>query len=122
MQPNETVNEYYHKIFKLWQQANTSDDQCIKKFKPTLKSFILTLLLAFKHNSLRKLFNAAQLVKKKKKKISSIFFGNLMAARVISTVNNTAAMMTANIPTSDRFGNLFNLNARFIPIATKPQR
>ena len=59
MQPTEIVNEYYYQIFKLWQQANTPDDQRMKKFKLTLKLSILTPLLVSKHNSLRKLFDTA---------------------------------------------------------------
>ena len=75
MQPAETVNKYYHQIFKLWQQANIPDDQRIEKFKFTLKFSISTPLLAAKHNTLRNPFNAEQLVKKQRKKISSNFPG-----------------------------------------------
>ena len=83
MQPAETVNEYYYQIFKLWQQANTPDDQRIEKFKLTLKSAILISLLAAKHNSLKKLLDAAQLVKKQRKKISSNFLaGNQTSQQV----------------------------------------
>ena len=75
MQPAETVNEYYHQIFKLWQQTNIPHDQRIEKFKITLKPSISTPLLASKHNSFSELLNATQLVKKQKKKISSNFSG-----------------------------------------------
>ena len=93
MQPAETVNKYYHQIFKLWQQANTPNNQRMEKFKLTLKSFISTPLLAAKHNSLKKLFDAARLVKKQKKKISSNFSGrelNKSAGASAATALNNA--------------------------------
>ena len=67
MQSIKMVNEYYHWIFKLWQQANIPDDQRMEKFKLTLKPSISTPLLVSKHNSLKKLFDAAQLIEKQKK-------------------------------------------------------
>ena len=53
MKPTESVNEYYHRLFKLWQQASTSKDQQVEKFKLTLKPSISAPLLAMRHSNLR---------------------------------------------------------------------
>ena len=73
MQPTETVNEYYHRIFKLWQQASTPKDQQIEKFKLTLKPSISAPLLALKHTNLRDLLESARLIEDQKKEISNNF-------------------------------------------------
>ena len=73
MKPGESVNEYYHQLFKLWQQARTPEDEKIKKFKLTLKPSILQSLLAVKHTNMQDLLNAACFIEEQKKKISLNF-------------------------------------------------
>ena len=137
MQPAETVNKYYHQIFKLWQQANIPDNQRIEKFKLTLKLSISIPLLASKHNSLREFFDAAQLIKKQRKKISSNFSGreSIKQASAAAALNKTfkpwknptaapatSAIATENASTANRnrLENITNPNARFILTAIKP--
>ena len=118
LQSTETVNKYYYQIFKLWQQVNTPDDQRIEKFKLTLKPSISTPLLIAKHNSLRKFFNAdASAAAASNKGFRP--WRNLTTIPATPAANNTATMMIANVSARDRPGNSFNLNARFIPTATK---
>ena len=73
MRSNEAVNEYYHGLFKLWQQASTPEDEKIDKFKLTLKPSISHALLAFKHTNMRDLLDAARLIEDQKKEISNNF-------------------------------------------------
>ena len=73
MRTNKTVNEYYHRLFKLWQQAGTPEDEKMDKFKLTLKSSISTPLLALKQGNLRDLLDSARLIKDQKKEISNNF-------------------------------------------------
>ena len=42
----ETVNNYYQRIFKLWQQAGTTECKRVKKFEITLKPSISHALIA----------------------------------------------------------------------------
>ena len=76
MHSNKSVNKYYHRLFKLWEDANISVDNCMKKFKLTLKLNISYVLLAKRHNSLRKLLATAKSIEKQKKEISINFLQN----------------------------------------------
>ena len=69
----ESVDEYYHRLFKLWQQASTPEDHQVKKFKLTLKLSISALLLALKHTNLRDFLESARLIEDQKKKINNFF-------------------------------------------------
>ncbi|MCJ1422211.1 hypothetical protein MMC29_000090, partial [Sticta canariensis] len=73
MRGNETVNENYHRLFKLWQQAGTPEDEKMDKIKLTLKPSISTPLLALKHSNMRDLLGSARLIEDQKKEISSNF-------------------------------------------------
>ena len=75
-----SVNECYHKLFKLWQQTNIPEDQQIEKFKLTLKPSILAPLLALKHTNLRDLLELTRLIKDQKKEISNNFPKNSLRA------------------------------------------
>ena len=136
MKPSESVNEYYHRLFKLWQQAGTPEDEKLKKFKGTLKPSISTPLLALRHTSMRDLLDSARLIEEQKKTISSNFprDSTRPAAAVATKVfkpltKNPMAAQTippaavgTNTPARDaRPGNPPNPNARFMPTSTKPQ-
>ena len=73
MKSTESVNEYYHRLFKLWQQTSTLEDQRVEKFKLTLKPSILAPLLALKHTNLRNLFESARLIKDQKKNQQELY-------------------------------------------------
>ena len=60
---SESVNEYYHRLYKLWQQTSTLEDQQIEKFKLIWKLLISALLLVLKHINLRDFLESARLIK-----------------------------------------------------------
>ena len=73
MKPTESVNKYYHRLFKLWQQASTPENQRVEKFKLTLKLSISAPLLATKHSNLRDFLESTRLIEDQKKEISNNF-------------------------------------------------
>ena len=85
MRSNKLVNKYYHRLFKLWKDANTSMNERMEKFKFMLKPIISQMLLARKYNSLRKLLAAAKSVKEQKKKSIAIFHKILNHHRNLSS-------------------------------------
>ena len=62
----ETVNDYYQHIFKLWQQARTTEYERVKEFEITLKPSILHALIGQKHTKIIDVLDAAQEIKHKK--------------------------------------------------------
>ena len=52
MRPTKTVNQYYHKLYQLWEHADTPINERINKFKLTLKLLVLNALLAIKYTSI----------------------------------------------------------------------
>lgn len=73
MRSIETVNKYYHKLFKLWKHTNTSNNKRINKFKLILKLSISHTLFVTKYNSMKNLLELAKSIEDQKKKISSNF-------------------------------------------------
>ena len=73
MKLSKLVNKYYHQLYKLWQQAGTTDNERIKKFKLNLKFLISTPLLALRHSNLRKFFDSTRLIENQKKRLAIIF-------------------------------------------------
>ena len=73
MQFNKSMNEYYCRLFKLWEDANTLTDERMKKFKLMLKLNTSHVLLTERHNSLRKLLAIAKSIEEEKKKINNNF-------------------------------------------------
>ena len=69
----ESVNKYYYRLCKLWQQASTPENQQVKKFKLTLKLSISAPLLATKHSNLKDLLESTRLIENQKKKMSNNF-------------------------------------------------
>ena len=67
MHSNKSMNEYYHWLFKLWENADTSVDERMEKFKLTLKLSISHVLLLKRHNSLHKLLATAKFIEEQKK-------------------------------------------------------
>ena len=144
---SESVNEYYHRLFKLWQQASTPKDQRVEKFKLTLKPSISAPLLALKHTNLRDLLESARLIKDQKKEINNNFpkdsprpmrtfcpwesnrWANkdsaaFSTATPAASKNLTAAVALKNTRLNVNNGNNENnarINTRFGAVSTKPQ-
>lgn len=45
----ESINEYYHRLYKLWEYTNTPNSKQIDKFKLTVKPTISHALLATRY-------------------------------------------------------------------------
>ena len=69
----ETVDDYYQRIFKLWQQAKTPERERIRRFKITLKPSIAHALIGQKHTKISDVLDAAWKVKHRKNQISTKF-------------------------------------------------
>ena len=53
------MNKYYQQIFKLWEQAKTSNCESVKRFEITLKPFIAHALIGQKHTKIMNVLDAA---------------------------------------------------------------
>ena len=69
----ETVDDYYQRIFKLWEQARTTKRERIRRFEITLKLSISHALIGQKHTKIMDVLDAAREIKHRKSQISSMF-------------------------------------------------
>ena len=69
----ETVNDYYQRIFKLWEQAVTTERKRVKKFEITLKPSILHALIGQKHTKIIDVLDVAWKIEHQKHQISIKF-------------------------------------------------
>ena len=145
----EIVNNYYQRIFKLWQQAGTTKREKIKKLKITLKPSILHALIGQKHTKIIDVLDAAREIEHRKHQISTKFArdsakpfqkasgssgrtwkgGSLpQASRSSSTgANSVAATATSSLSGTPKgsgkpvnTSTSANPNSKFIPTSTKP--
>ena len=73
MKPTKTVDDYYQQIFKLWQQAKTSERERIRRFEITLKLSIAYALIGQKHTKISDVLDAAREIEHRKNQISTKF-------------------------------------------------
>ena len=73
MKSNETVDEYYQQIFKLWEQARTPEREKIRRFEITLKPSILHVLIGQKHTKIMDVLDETREIEHQKHQISSKF-------------------------------------------------
>lgn len=73
MKHTESVNEFYHRIFELWEDAETPEDERIEQFKTTLKPAISQLLLGHTFTDMRTFLDAARKTEDKKSIITNNF-------------------------------------------------
>ena len=69
----ETVDDYYQRIFKLWEQAGTTKQEKVKKFEITLKPSISHALIGQKHTKIIDVLDAAREIEHQKHQISTKF-------------------------------------------------
>ena len=69
----ETFNNYYQRIFKLWQQARITEREKVKKFEITLKPSISHVLIGQKHTKIIDILDTAWEIEHEKSQISSKF-------------------------------------------------
>ena len=77
MRPTETVNDYYQRIFKLWEQARTTKREKVKRFEITLKPSISHALIGQKHTKIMDVLDAAREIEHRKSQMSSKFARDL---------------------------------------------
>ena len=73
MKPAKTVDDYYQRIFKLWEQAETTKREKMKKFKINLKLSILHALIGQKYTKIIDVLDAAWEIEHQKYQISTKF-------------------------------------------------
>ena len=146
---DETVDNYYQRIFKLWEQAGTTIRERIRRFKITLKPSILHALIGQKHTKIMDLLDAAREIVHRKHQISTKFArdsakpfqkasgssgrtwkgGSLPQASGSSSTGANSVAATATSSSSGtpkgsgkpvNTSTSANPNSKFIPTATKP--
>ena len=70
MNKDETVTEYYHRMFKLWQRAKIPADERIETFKDTLRPNIALSLLGRDFISLETLLHEARKIEQGRKEMN----------------------------------------------------
>ena len=145
----ETVNNYYQCIFKLWEQAGTTELEKAKKFEITLKLSILHILIGQNHSKIMDVLDAAWEIEHQKHQINTKFAkdsaklfqkaskslgrmwgkgGSLSQADASSStgansVATTATSSLSGTPKGSRkpvnTSTSANPNSKFIPTATK---
>ena len=73
MKGGESVSEYYHRIFKLWQKAKTPVDERIEKFLVTLKPSISNSLMGSVFTDFRPLLDEARRIEDRRKDVAHHF-------------------------------------------------
>ena len=73
MKGGESVSEYYHRIFKLWQKAKTPVDERIEKFLVTLKPSISSSLMGSVFTEFRPLLDEARRIEDRRKDVAQHF-------------------------------------------------
>ena len=73
MKGGESVSEYYHRIFKLWQKAKTPVDERIEKFLVTLKPSISSSLMGSVFTDFRPLLDEARRIEDRRKDVAHHF-------------------------------------------------
>ena len=149
MKSNKTVDKYYQRIFKLWEQAKTPKLKRVKRFEITLKPSISHALIGQKHIKIIDVLDAAREIEHRKSQISSKFSrdsakpfqkalgspgrtwkgGSLpQASESFSTGANsvaaTAILSSSGTPKGSgkpvNTSTSANPNSKFIPTSTKP--
>ena len=69
----KTVDDYYQRIFKLWEQAGTTERKKVRKFEITLKPSISHALISQKHTKIIDVLDAAREIEHQKHQISIKF-------------------------------------------------
>ncbi len=135
MNKNETMTEYYHRMFKFWQRVKTFANERMKIFKKILKSSIAISLLERNFDNLETLLHEARKIEQDRKKMnqkstkqnfakqakSAFFFAfdrifNKITTIIFSISNIVKSKIVLIILTSQ------NSNAKFESISIKHER
>lgn len=69
MRKNETVDELFHKMFNLWQQAKTSERERIDQFVTSLRPYLSNFITNMRFSTVRAAFDEIRLTEIRKKVI-----------------------------------------------------
>ena len=74
MKNDESIDEYYHRIYKLWQRAKTPEDERIRQFIITIKPNLSAPLVSKTFLRMRDLLDKARTIEDRKKEITYTHF------------------------------------------------
>ncbi|MCJ1470766.1 hypothetical protein MMC07_009413, partial [Pseudocyphellaria aurata] len=129
---SESVDEYYHKLMKLWKYAETSEADRTKKFKSTLKPAIANPLLPMTYSNTREVLAAAQSIENQKKERATYFSNseaksnkprswNRAGASSSGSTLTAGATENSKAPTKEKVGQEKDKpNAKLTSMCTKP--
>lgn len=134
MKNDESVDEYYHRINKLWQKANIPEVDRIRQFIITLRPLYSASLVSITFTNMRDLLDNARTIEDRKKEIGYTHFDNNQSGNrnkgnkatgqtnQKNSGNNNQPKNNINnsTPSKPKEGNTYP-NARFMPIAVKPE-
>ena len=112
MDKNETVTEYYHRLFKLWQRAKTPAEDRIETFKNTLKPSVAVPLLSRDFDSLKTLLHEARKIEQGRKELNQKF---------AKQDSQKSAKPTSSVPSASRDFNKTTITTSSTSIAVKPK-
>lgn len=123
MRYNESITEYYYRIFSLWEYAQTPMDERITKFRRTMTPSISTPLLGRRYTHINNLVNDARTIQNEQKEISNNFPRQGKESSAKSAQNaNYRGSAGASGGSAGAKSNARNPNAKFFPTSTKPAR
>lgn len=121
----ESITEYYHRISALWNIAQTSENQRIRKFVTSIRPTISTSLLNQTFTSIKEALENARIVEERRKDIDTnyprSFAKNRAPGQSATTKQTQGTSWTSDPPSgqvSTRTGS--HPNNRFGPVAKKP--
>ncbi|MCJ1470501.1 hypothetical protein MMC07_009147 [Pseudocyphellaria aurata] len=137
MASSELVDEYYHKLIKLWKYAETPEADRTKKFKSTLKPAIANPLLPMTYTNTREVLAAARSIENQKKERATYFLinikpnktrpwsGNKAGTSSFTGASTTGSGATESAPKekekpTGKDKSKERPNAKFPPTSTKP--
>lgn len=133
IKPGESVNEYYHRIFTLWENAKTPGGERMEMFLERLKPSISYPLLGHKYANMRELLDAARSIEYiNKNNITKNFPRNenshpwnansseASGSSPRESGGSAVAAGAAAAGAKDKSGRTSNVNAKFFPTSTKP--
>jgi hypothetical protein len=125
---NESVTQYFHRLLILWDQADTPERDHVKKLKSTLIPSVGTALYIKDHLTVRAVLDDARKVEEGR---LETFHYHPRGPRNTTTTkpttgttpkpNGTAPKTTTTTPGVTNPPGAGNPNARFGPVATKPE-
>ncbi|MCJ1471042.1 hypothetical protein MMC07_009690 [Pseudocyphellaria aurata] len=138
---NETVDEYYHKLMKLWKYSKISEKDRMVKFKESVKPWLSQPLYGFKYTSMRDLLDAIRDVESQRKATATHFplsepkpaakqngtwntprasGGSAVSGGSATSGGFAGASGKSNMAKDKSVRDINDVNARFKPMATKP--